>query len=164
MGESRVVRVCDGQINLMTLSVAVALRARYSLSIKGGLVKSRRWNGHQVRANDPREKDRQRDCLLHILRNQFNTILKYKCEKIEVFACLMAYDCGVASDLFGIDSAVYVGLKKGLDDFVYLYPAEAAGIEIGRMEELGRRSSAQVRSMVQVKTPLFVDINICQRP
>lgn len=123
-------------------------------------MKSRRWCGYQVRANDPREKEWQRDRLLDILRNQFDTILKFKCEQIEVSACLMAYDCGVASDLYGADSAVYVGLKKGLDDFVYLYPIEESEIEIGRMEELGRRSSAQVRSMVRVKGNLFSDANL----
>lgn len=123
-------------------------------------MKPRRRSGHRVRSNELRENERQRDYLLDILRNQFDAILRYKCEQIEVAVYLMAYDCGVVSDLYGAESAVYVGIKKGLDDFVHLYPVESSRVEVGKAEELGRRSSAQVRSMIEAKGNLHPARNI----
>ncbi|WP_146777670.1 hypothetical protein [Burkholderia cenocepacia] len=61
---------------------------------------------------------------------------------------LMIYDCGVIRELFGSNSAIYVGMKKGADDAIRIASVELSITLVDKLEELGRRHGVSIRSVM----------------
>ncbi|KVK72541.1 hypothetical protein WS90_03735 [Burkholderia cepacia] len=91
--------------------------------------------------------DGQWDQVLSAFRERLSTILHAKFNEAESRGYLMAYDLGVASGLYGPDSAVCVGMKRGVDDAVHVSPVGLSLNLLGKAEELGRKHGTLTRSM-----------------
>ncbi|KVD50093.1 hypothetical protein WS61_03305 [Burkholderia sp. ABCPW 11] len=97
--------------------------------------------------------DGQWDQILSVFRKKLGTILRAKFSKAESIVYLMAYDCGVTQGSYGPESAVYVGMKRGMDDAMHV----SAGLSLdlpGKARDLGRKHGTLMRSMMLERASL----------
>ncbi|MGN4069912.1 hypothetical protein ACS0Y7_35470 [Burkholderia gladioli] len=62
---------------------------------------------------------------------------------------LMAYECGVASGLYGADSAICLGMMRGVEDAIHASSVYLARNLLSKAEELGQRHGKLMRSMME---------------
>ncbi|MBN3827504.1 hypothetical protein G3O00_28320 [Burkholderia sp. Ac-20384] len=89
---------------------------------------------------DVLRRPRSRCLLVKILGSEF--------DRSEADIYLMAYDCGLAEALFGIKSAIYIGLDKGLRDAIFLSSGGHSAILEKKFYELGRWSGYIVNEIM----------------
>ncbi|WP_321790567.1 hypothetical protein [Burkholderia pyrrocinia] len=92
--------------------------------------------------------DGQLEQLLSIFRMRLRAILCAEFDEEESWIYIIAYDCGVAEGLYGSDSAICVGMKRGLADAVRVCSVGLSLNCIGEVEVVGRKHGALARSMM----------------
>ncbi|RQS20573.1 hypothetical protein DIE03_32490 [Burkholderia sp. Bp8992] len=92
--------------------------------------------------------DEQLSRVLSTFRKRLNAILSAVFDEVESKVYLMVYDYGVTEGLYGPDSAVSVGIRKGVDDAVHISPIRLSSNLLGKAEELGRKHGVLMRSMI----------------
>lgn len=108
------------------------------------------WRSQLARSNSGSpEQVATADDVLSILRKMLRLILDSELNQGESELYLMAYDSGVAEGLCGVDSAVCVGLRKGLGDAVHMAPADLSRKLVGKVEMLGRRHGTLIRDLIR---------------
>ncbi|KVL85386.1 hypothetical protein [Burkholderia stagnalis] len=98
--------------------------------------------------------DGQWDRVLSAFRMRLGMFLRAEFDKEKSMVYLMAYDCGVTGGLYGPDSAICVGMKKGVDDAVHVSSAGLSSTLLDKAEELGRKHGTSMRSMMEGETLL----------
>lgn len=91
----------------------------------------------------------QWDQVLLAFRKRVATVLHAQFSGAGSMVYLMVYDCGVASELYGPDSAICVGMKRGVDDAVHVSPIRLSQNLLDKAEELGRKHGTLLRVMME---------------
>ncbi|MGN3966368.1 hypothetical protein ACS0ZG_35640 [Burkholderia gladioli] len=92
--------------------------------------------------------DEQRDQVLSALRKRLSLVLHAEFDEAGSMVYLMAYECGVASGLYGADSAICLGMRRGVEDAMHVSPGYLARNLLSKAEELGQRHGELMRSMM----------------
>ncbi|WP_321861360.1 hypothetical protein [Burkholderia cenocepacia] len=92
--------------------------------------------------------DEQLNRVLSAFRKRLNTILSAAFDEAESRVYLMAYDYGITEGLYGPESAVSVGIKKGVVDALHISSRLLSSNLLGKAEELGRKHGILMRSMI----------------
>ncbi|MCA8291869.1 hypothetical protein [Burkholderia vietnamiensis] len=100
---------------------------------------------------------RKADEILLILRKMLESILNSEFALPETQLYLMAYDSGVAEGLCGSDSAVCVGVRKGLSDALHVTLIEISRSLVNKAEILGKRHGMLIRGLIQGDALLAVE-------
>ncbi|ORT79068.1 hypothetical protein B7G54_37520 [Burkholderia puraquae] len=93
--------------------------------------------------------DEQLNRVLSTFRKRLSAILSAAFDEVQSKVYLMAYDYGVTEGRYGQDSAVSVGIRKGVVDAIHISPIRLSLSLLGKAEELGRKHGMLMRSMIE---------------